>query len=203
MSKIFCIGLNKTGTSTLAECLRVLGFSHLKCSRDFLEDYRLKNDFTKIFKTVEQFDSFSDWPWPLIYKELDKNFPQSRFILTIRKNPEVWIKSLKRHSLVYTNPQTHCRKLAYGYNYPFGKEEEHIKIYEEHNKQVVKYFDGRQDDLLILNFEEGDGWEKICNFLGKDIPTREFPHRNKKPAFKLTKKVILNSLHILFQYAHK
>jgi hypothetical protein len=29
-----------------------------------------------------------------------------------------------------------------------------------------------------MNFEEGDAWEKLCSFLGHEIPDRPFPHAN-------------------------
>ena len=43
----------------------------------------------------------------------------------------------------------------------------------------MKYFRERPQDLLVLDFAKGDGWEKLCRFLGADIPESEFPHANK------------------------
>ena len=34
-------------------------------------------------------------------------------------------------------------------------------------------------DLLILDITKGEGFEKICPFLGIDLPREEFPHWNK------------------------
>ena len=33
-----------------------------------------------------------------------------------------------------------------------------------------------KDKLLIFNVK--DGWEPLCNFLGKAIPDKKFPHKN-------------------------
>ena len=200
--KIFGVGLNKTGTSTLRECLSYLGFTHYKCSYEFLKDYKRKNDFTGIFETAEKYDSFSDWPWLLIYKELDERFPGSKFILTVRKSEQTWLSSLKRHSL-YTRPFHHCRRMAYGYNYPFWHEEDYIKIYKEHNREVTGYFTDRPDDFLILNWEQGDGWQKLCNFLDKDIPNASLPHRNPKKRIKANHRLAANALLILLGFFNR
>lgn len=175
MTKIFGIGLNKTGTSTLAECFKILGFSHTKCSRKLLQDFVVYNDFTNIFERVVQYDTFTDWPWPLVYQELDHCFPGNKFILTIRKDAIAWLRSLKKHS-ERTHPIYHCRKLAYGYHYPHGHEQEHIEIYENHNERAMEYFKNRPEDFLLINWENGDGWERLCQFLNRDIPKADLPH---------------------------
>ena len=86
--KVFGIGLNRTGTSTLGACFNHFGFNHLSLDRNSFENYK-KQDFHSIYNRIEKFDSFEDWPWPLIYKEIDKRFPDSKFILTLRKTPEI------------------------------------------------------------------------------------------------------------------
>ena len=35
------------------------------------------------------------------------------------------------------------------------------------------------EDLLIIDITKGEGWEKLCLFLNKEIPNTEFPHRHK------------------------
>ena len=122
--KIFGIGLNKTGTTTLSQCGRILGYRCTSCSRSLLEDWVLRNDLSRIRAVVNQFDLFEDWPWPLIYQELDLMFPGSKFILTTRRNESLWLASLKKHSM-RTHPTQHCRQLAYGYSFPHRHEKEH------------------------------------------------------------------------------
>src|SRR5437016_2770727 len=129
--KVFGIGLNKTGTTTLTECLKQFGYRHLSCRRDLLIALR-EGRLDDIFAVIDQYESFEDWPYPLMYQELHARYPDAFFILTTRTSPKVWIESLKNHSL-HTHPTAHCRKLAYGYDYPHGFENEHIAIYEAHN----------------------------------------------------------------------
>ena len=191
--RIFGIGLNKTGTSTLGSCGEMLGYRVKGCDKELLQDVRLKNDFTRIREAVENHDLFEDWPWPLIYKELDKMYPGSKFILTVRKNEKKWIESLKKHSLK-TPPDNHCRKLAYDYNYPFGHEKKHLQFYRKHNDEVREYFRGRESDFIELCWENGDGWDKLCPFLGMEVPETPFPHTNKTIDKKRTsRKLVLKN----------
>jgi len=37
------------------------------------------------------------------------------------------------------------------------------------NKKVKNYFKDRPQDLLSLDLAKGDGWEKLCLYLGEDI----------------------------------
>lgn len=177
-TKIFGIGLNKTGTTTLGQCGKALGYLCKSCDRELLKDVMTSKDFSRVRKVVSEYDLFEDWPWPLIYNELDLMFPSSKFILTVRKDEDTWLRSMKKHSM-RKHPTRHCRKLAYGYNYPYRHEKKYIEFYKQHNKNVKNYFKGRENDFIELCWETGDGWNELCNFLGAEIPDIPFPHANK------------------------
>ena len=44
---------------------------------------------------------------------------------------------------------------------------------------MLDHFKERPEALLVLRITEGDGWEKLCPFLGQKIPRMPFPHANK------------------------
>lgn len=179
--KVFGIGLNKTGTTTLAACLRVLGYSrHSGYRRDLLLEYR-KGNLAPVHAVLDEHDSFEDWPYPLLYREIFARYgTTARYVLTMRDSPQAWLASLERHSL-RTDPDGHARRLAYGYDYPHGVEAEHLAFYEQHNRAVVAFFhaQGAADVLLEACWERGDGWTKLCRFLEVPTPTVPFPHENK------------------------
>ena len=50
-------------------------------------------------------------------------------------------------------------------------------LYDNHLRNVKYYFKDRKRDLLIIDICGGEGWEKLCQFLGKDIPEASFPNR--------------------------
>ena len=174
--KVFGIGLNKTGTTTLSACLRELGFRHTSCDLA-LTRAADRGDLSPIFEHADQYESFEDWPWPLVYKQLDQRYDDAKFILTRRPNASVWFSSLKRHAL-RTGP-TEYRQIAYGHSMPLGKREEHVAVYRRHNQDVRDYFSERRDDLLEICWEEGDGWEELCAFLDQPKPDDPLPHKKK------------------------
>lgn len=174
--KVFGIGYNKTGTTTLALCLQHFGYRHKSSD---LELTRLvgRGEIEPVLEHAESYDSFEDWPWPLIYRELDARFPGSLFILTVRRSSEVWLRSLKRHALL-TGP-TEFREIAYGHALPAGHEAEHIARYEEHNREVRAYFGSRPHQFLEVCWETGSGWEDLARFLGHPVPDLPLPHANR------------------------
>lgn len=182
--KVIGIGLNKTGTKTLAAALGVLGYEkHVSCRRRLLAAFR-QGELEPTFQLIEENDSFEDWPFPLMYRELHQRFGErARYVLTQRASSQIWLESLMRHSL-RTPPDEHCRLLAYGYAYPHGVERHHLSFYERHNREVVEYFEAEHAKHLLLEvcWENGDGWEKLCAFLGKSVPDCAFPHENRGEA---------------------
>ncbi|MHA1337445.1 MAG: sulfotransferase family protein, partial [Promethearchaeota archaeon] len=164
--KIFGIGLSKTGTSSLDSALKVLGFK--------TKHYPQING---LYEMVDKYDALTDVPIVLNFKKLDKEYPNSKFILTIR-DIDSWLKSCKLHfsRVEKNNIKSEIRKLIYGVN---GWDEESFKkAYHKHFDDVKNYFKNRPEDLLILNIIKGEGWEKLCKFLCKKIPNKPFPHKN-------------------------
>lgn len=173
-SKVFCIGFHKTGTTSLAVALRQLGYR--VTGPNGVNDQNIEDNVIPMaYDLAEEFDAFQDNPWPIIYKELDAKFPGSKFVLTLRI-PESWIKSQVKH---FGLKETPMRKWIYGAGCPEGNEGIYIKRFEDHNEEVIRYFKDRPQDLLILELSKGDGWEKLCPFLGTDIPNVAFPHANR------------------------
>ncbi len=172
--KVFGIGFQKTGTTTLLAVFRALGY-YCKDSGKELVPALMRGDLQPAFDVVDQHDAFEDNPWPLIYRELDERYPGSKFILTIRDEAS-WIKSVVNH-LGYL-PDA-MQKLVYGVGFPAGYEDVFLERYRRHNTEVQAYFADRPDDLLVVNFSAGQGWDEICAFLGHDVPEIAFPHEFK------------------------
>lgn len=176
--KIIGIGLNKTGTTTLGVCFKFWGFNHISFCETAFNLY-INGDYESLLGLVGRYDSFEDWPWPMIYNDIDKKYPGSKFILTVRKDSDIWYQSLCEHAK-RTGP-TKYRMKIYGYEMPNEYEREHIQFYENHNKSVREYFKDRPQDLLEVCWETGDGWRELAEFLNLDIPRIPFPHANKSP----------------------
>jgi hypothetical protein len=67
------------------------------------------------------------------------------------------------------------RALAFGSWIP--KEYVFKKRYLEHNSRVRREIPANR--LLVLNVVAGEGWDKLCPFLGVPMPADPFPHMNQ------------------------
>ncbi len=125
---------------------------------------------------LQNYDAFQDNPWPLLYRELDEAFPSSKFILTLRPVDD-WYSSVLSH---FSGKSTPMRKWIYGCGDPIGNKDIYTQRYESHNQAVKQYFSNRPNDLLVMNITEGDGWESLCRFLARPVPSSPFPFENPK-----------------------
>jgi hypothetical protein len=177
--KIFEIGYGRTGTRSLARAIRLLGIAgmhwgaihHPQMIEELLDG--------RLYSCVERYDYVSDFVAPL-FREFDEAYPGSKFILTVREE-SAWLKSFTEHVT--------RRQLKPGMNFvtfyrmqKFGcfsfehNPQRILQAYREHNQRVQEYFRDRTKDLLVFDVCAGDGWEKLCRFLGKPVPDQPFPH---------------------------
>jgi hypothetical protein len=188
MNKIFCIGSNKTGTTTLTKMLSILEYNicpeHImfeQKSKYF--EQQLNGEYENLFKLVELYDVFEDRPWNHIdfYKILDEKYPNSKFILTIR-DTDNWIESYKRWNKSISLDKTWfypiISNICYG-NTDFLNDEKTMRVkYEQRNYEIIKYFENT-NKLLIMDFEKNSGYNELCGFLNKPLIKEKTPHLKK------------------------
>jgi hypothetical protein len=172
--KIFGIGWAKTGTTTLETCFQTLGYSHYGYNLSLVDQLDQSIAIARRFKT------FQDWPWAIFYKEMDHHFPGSKFVLTIRDSDR-WLRSYHNavSKQVPRKSNEEARRKIYGFAYADATDEKLIERYERHNAEVQEYFSDRPEDLLVVNWEQGDGWKELCSFLGVPLVNEPLPHSNK------------------------
>lgn len=178
-AKVFGIGWAKTGTTTLGKCFSILGYRHQSQRLDMVK-YLQSGNLEPIITLTENSDSFEDWPWILLYQQMNQLYPNSKFVLTKRETSN-WLKSYLNMLRNQPSPSpelNQTRSMLYQLPFPNVTSEQLIERYEKHNREVITYFKKQPEKLLVVNWEQGDGWKKLCNFLGKDIPEIDFPHEN-------------------------
>ncbi len=179
-SKVFGIGWAKTGTTTLCVCFRELGFRHQSQRLDLVKDIA-RGDLSRVVEVAEEKESFEDWPWIILYREMDEAFPGSRFILTVRE-PQRWLRSYSNMLRIEgrgSEELNEIRRTLYGLPFPDVTEEQLLARYVEHNEQVVEYFQDRPRSLLVVDWASRGGWADLCEFLGVEVPEVPFPHANR------------------------
>lgn len=202
--KIFGIGFNKTGTTSLKIAMDELGFVVGNEFRaKFLFDDWVKRDFSPIEKYCRSAQFFQDSPFSLPYTfvAMDQAFPKSKFVLTVRDDPEQWYNSLIRFhgklwgngnvpptaedlkrakSKVYTGRPFHTLLNIYKVTEsdPYNKEVL-TKAYLDHIRFVEDYFRHRPHDLVKINVSEKGSYIRLCDFLKVEPKRNEFPWENR------------------------
>lgn len=200
--KYFCIGRNKTGTTSLRKAFEDLGFpvgDQYRAEQLANENY-FKGNFQPIVDYCKHAQVFQDVPfsWDGTYEIMDKEFPGSKFILSIRDDAEQWYRSITRfHAKKFGNGSIptaddlrNANYVAPGYMYRavklHGAPDEDIynhailvSHYNEYNRKAIEYFQDRPGDLLVINVAEHEAYQKFADFLGVQADNKRFPWENK------------------------
>lgn len=189
-TRIFGIGLHKTATTSLHKALQILGLDSFHWGTGEAPLIWYEMNALGRSNTLEQFYALSDNPIPLLYKQLDMAYPNSKFILTVRDEVD-WLMSVKRLWDRKHNPTRHLWEV-----YPISNQLHQalygtkdfdalvfLERYRRHNAEVKEYFKGRSD-LLVMDMANPN-WSKLCAFLEKPIPNVPYPRANRSSALAL------------------
>ena len=181
--KVFCIGLSKTGTTSLNAALGHLG----------LRAIHWINPYTAMLVSEADlllFDAVSDIGVSHRFEHLYATFPNARFLYTTR-GVEEWVRSISAHYLRgygVTTPRDLLRPaLLQRYNGASGRSEANLYArheswegaYAEFDRRVRHFFSDKPSARwLEMAVCDGDGWEKLCGVLDTPVPAAPFPVRN-------------------------
>src|SRR5262249_40484301 len=84
-TKVFCIGFQKTGTTSMEKALRHFGYRVMGVFGDDMTLDEVRRTYVDTaLKLAGEYDAVQDLPFPLVFRELDQAYPGSKFILTVR-----------------------------------------------------------------------------------------------------------------------
>ncbi|KAI9272390.1 P-loop containing nucleoside triphosphate hydrolase protein [Helicostylum pulchrum] len=202
--KVIGAAYGRTGTESLRYALDILGYNthHMKC---FFTDPNLDCDgFYNAChnreeadwdKLLADYDALTDFSAATFYYDLYKKYPDAKVILSVRP-VDSWYTSVKntifRTIEELPDPEegskqfdilrlckTVCLDGKLFNPESFLKEEEIKQMYRDHIEEVKKNIP--EDQLLVV--ELGEGWERMCKFLGKDVPDVPYPKSNSTAQF--------------------
>lgn len=201
--EIIGAGFGRTGTLSLKQALEMLGFgpcyhmievlgkpenaAHVAVWRQAGEGAVV--DWPALLRGYR---STVDWPGSRFWRELRAQWPAARVILTLR-DADRWYDSVMKtiwpasSGLMNADAEPfksfgemHDRVIWSG---TFGgriEDRAYAKhVFEEHNAEVKRSVP--TDRLLV--YEPGEGWERLCDFLGVDVPDAPYPHSNSSEDF--------------------
>jgi hypothetical protein len=185
--KIFAIGFYKTGTTTLYEALQVLGYRVI--NGDEPGSYPGADDGETLLRQIEAgdyrlpaldlFDAFTDNPYFHLWREMYRQFPDAKFILTVR-DEQSWIASCARF---YRNRRVRpMRVWMFGAHANPGADDASqqawLEAYRAHNAAVREHFRSRPGQFLEIDPTQMREWGPLCDFLGHPTPAAPWPHAN-------------------------
>lgn len=200
--KIFCIGRNKTGTTSFKVAMEELGFlvgNQRKAER--LAPFYHARNFEPIIEYCQSAQVFQDVPfsWPETYLHLYKAFPDALFILTVRNSAEEWydsnirfkikrfgklpdLEDLKESNYVWKGWEYENVLAKRGVdldNSTLWDRDYYISEYNLYNLQVREFFKDKQNQFLELNVGTQGAYQTLCNFLNRTPKRDSFPWENK------------------------
>lgn len=176
--KVFCVGFQKTGTTSLHAALTTLGYRTAAVIGDDLSADELAKSGAKLcVEAAKRFDAVEDMPWPIFFRELDAAYPDSKFVLTVR-DADGWFGSIDGH---FGDRESEMQAFVYGRDAaaPRGNRQRYVDVFNRHNAAVRAHFADRPYDLLEMDLTAGDGWAELCGFLGDPVPHTPFPVKNR------------------------
>ena len=210
--KIIGAGVGRTGTHSLKLALEELGFGKCYHMDVLLLEKPEQIVFWKNLKAgnpvdwdgfFRGFQSAVDMPSFFYYKELMKQYPEAKVILTVR-SAESWYKIFGEKIIKKSNP-SFGEMVSTMFRLPFDKglrqrlnvlkfageylraffpngfkdKEGAIKFFNDWNRSVIEFVPAGK--LLVYDVKEG--WEPLCRFLNIPVPSKPFPHSNTTAEF--------------------
>ena len=193
--KIFCIGFNKTGTTSLYHALLREGFKvgDQPTAERLLASY-VDGDFDPIVEYCKTARAFQDVPFsmPDTYRHLYRAYPDAKFILSMRDSANQWyesqlrfaakrighiptLKDLKESEYCWKSWSYQYHQAVFGNGVEFEDKQAKIQIYEQHIADVQNFFRDKPGQLLVLNVGEEGAFSNFCQFLGIQSRHTAFP----------------------------
>jgi len=209
MVKVILAGLPKCGTKTMVAAFEKLGYSPI-CDvlenfewfgrewENIFDHGASPADFRRMYENI---DVLTDTPMCNFWEEIMEAFPNCKIVFTERKNEHEWVKSMVQQFrtqsslivkfMINFSPtarrfKRYMDKLAYAtfstpiHRHWIGDNQINEMIARQRYRQHCSYVKNKcpKDQLLMYDFKQG--WDPLCKFLGKQIPSEPFPHENKK-----------------------
>ncbi len=191
-TKVFGIGLSRTCTKSLTMALNILGINAIHYPDDETTFEELSTGKYN-FSVLNDYDGITDITVAPFYAHLDKLYPNSKFILTMR-NKDAWLESLETHwenrpafadrheRETHMKIRRFLRAAVYG-SYTFQRERM-AYVYDLHYQNVLNYFKDRPKSLLIMDIPAGESWAKLCPFLNQPVLHEPFPNVKNKSVLR-------------------
>ncbi|KAH7019479.1 hypothetical protein EDB80DRAFT_700928 [Ilyonectria destructans] len=188
--QVLVLGLPRTGTQSLADALELLGISPVYHMREVgknghaglwmaaLEE-RTKPDGTpwtraQFEQILGGFQAVADYPAAIFPAELLEAYPEAAVILSVRGSEDAWHTSMAltlihahaRRSPTDASPVATLARKYHAACWDDDFDKNGKALYQKHNAEVREL----AVDRKFLEYQPGQGWGPLCEFLGVAVP---------------------------------
>jgi Sulfotransferase domain len=195
-------GFGRTGTKSLKDALERLGFGPCHHMAEVIAHpeqvpywqavaAKKSVDWSAVFRGYR---SQVDWPGAHVWRELIVAYPTAKVVLTVRAEAIWWDSFSTTIGQLMANYQErplppHVRSMLDAWAALAGQETFGDK-FDDRDAALAAYR-RRTEEVRstvpperLLVFDVAEGWEPLCQFLGKTIPRAPFPHQNTNEEFR-------------------
>ncbi len=188
-------GFGRTGTDSLRTALNMLELGPCHHMHEVMQSDEQRDLWNRKTlgedigwdKIYDGFGSAVDWPSAFYWEELMAFYPEAKVILTHR-DPESWWRSYERTILQILHQIEASGDLGMAWRIlaegEFGgrhaDRDACIARYEENVARTQSVVPSER--LFVM--ELGEGWPRLCDFLGVDVPSEPYPSGNTTNDFR-------------------
>jgi hypothetical protein len=154
--RVLCVGYVKTGTSSFGLAMRQLGFSHFGYDRD-LDDQLQHGHVDRCLRWAASFNALDDLPWstPAFIAAFRKRYPGAYYV-ELDRDENQWLASYFN----FFGPVCSSREAL-----------SRLRTHQQRVRDILK----DEPHVLRMNVCAGEGYEKLCPFLGLPVLDQKFP----------------------------
>jgi hypothetical protein len=200
--KVVGTGLGRTGTKSMQTALNMLGvgpchhmvevFQRPESMALWIAAAAGQPDWEGIF---EGYQSVVDYPGAAHWRALVSYYPEARVLHTVR-DADTWFDSTQA-----TIFAPGSGALAESPATPFFQTVTGVFGDRIHDRAFMTDYFRRHTEAVIaevpaerlLVFQVGEGWDRLCPFLGVPVPAEPFPSENSREAFQTRTKVLADT----------
>jgi hypothetical protein len=194
--KVVGSGLGRTGTKSMQTALAMLGFGpchhmvevfmHPESMALWVDAAEGRPDWDLIFK---DYQSAVDYPTAAYWRQIADHYPDAKVLHTVR-DPDRWFDSTQA---TIFSPANRGATVGSGddmrsrfFNGFMGPLRERL----DDRAWMTDYFRRHTEEVKatiaperLLIYEVGEGWDRLCAFLGVPVPDEPYPSENSREDF--------------------
>jgi Sulfotransferase domain len=192
--KVVGTGLGRTGTKSMQTALAMLGFGpchhmvemfqHPESMQLWIDAGEGRPNWEAIFK---DYNSALDYPSAAYWREITSYYPRAKVLHSVR-DPGEWFESVQATILA---PDSLARResddlparffASIRCRLPAQLDDRAIMTdhFRRHTNAVISAISAER----LLVYQMGEGWERLCKFLGVPVPAEPFPSENSRAEF--------------------